>query len=321
MKQAPFILLTVLMMTPVAPAAAEDIILRLRPETAAPIITRITATENVLRDAAPVDENREWMQLNLKVPFEGYVPAATLTKNFAIVDNTPVLSRPDPKTDVITRARDGDLYEVLRVSNEWATVRINKKLSAFFPARAAPSSTPVPEAPALDLTVSAPMHTPGPDAVGFDPDRPIAQTAPEDLPPENVVWKSAPRSPAPNRWPQPQAADTQPVPPELPGGIMVGPAETQASEAASHRAPEPDQPIRLLTGILVREIEPEGPAYPIRLRSAEGRLIAYVDFSGLFIKDLNSYLDQRVHLRGQIIPVQSNDRDLVIFVRKIQFAD
>lgn len=323
MKPAPLILLPFLILAPAALSAADDIILRLRPEPNAPAITRITATDKVLVEAAPTGEKRDWRQLELKIPFEGYVPAAALTKNFAIAPSTPVHSQPDSDTDIITRTRDGDLYEVRRVGDDWATVQFNKELTTYFQAGdAGPAvSEPEPVAPGLDLSPSAPSHTPEPDAVDYDPNSVVGRTSPEELPPENVVWKSAPRSPAPVRGPLPQAAENQTTPRQRTEDIMVGRAETQAREADKSELPEPDKALRELRGILVREIEPEGPSYPVRLRSPEGRLIAYVDFSGIFIEDLEPYLDQRVVLRGQVAPVQQGDKDLVIFTHEIELTD
>lgn len=102
---------------------------------------------------------------------------------------------------------------------------------------------------------------------------------------------------------------------------MVSPDQTQAREANAEAVPPSDQPLRLLVGTLIRKIETTEPAYPIRLQSDEGRLIAYVDFSGYFIEDLSPYLDQRVYLRGHLMQAPSNDRELVLFVRNIQIAE
>ncbi|WP_146209207.1 hypothetical protein [Coraliomargarita sinensis] len=324
----PAILTTALLLVSVSGlASAEDIILRLRPEAKAPIITRITATEKVLLDAAPVVEKSEWMQLDLKIPFEGYVPTATLTKSFAIVQDTAVHFLPDANSEVITRAKDGDFYEVKSVKDEWATIRLNKQLKTYYRAGALPSTAPTqevepaPKPPVLDLSIDAPTHTPEPKAADFDPALGVGQTSPDDLPPENVVWKSAPRTSEPIREPQLQAATKETSPPNLPKGIMVSPGQTQAREANAKKAPAEDKPLRLLVGNLVRKIETSAPAYPIRLRSDEGRLIAYVDFSGYFIEDLSPYLNQRVYLRGHLEPVPSSEGDLVLFVRDIRLAD
>lgn len=336
MRKVPAIPLTALLAIAATGASAEDIILRLRPDVKAPIITRITATEKVLLNAAPAAENSDWKRLDLKVPFEGYVPEATLTKGLAIIQETPVHFLPDAGSETITRAKDGDLYEVKRVEDKWATIRFQKELTTYFRAEAAPSAAPVqklasvPEPPELDLSLSPPTHSPEPKAADFDPNLGVGKTSPDDLPPENVTWKSARSASAPDREPQPQTLGSTSTP-ERPdtatprdfeeGTIMVSPDQTQAREADAKEAPPSDKPLRLLVGTLIREIETTEPAYPIRLQSDEGRLIAYVDFSGYFIEDLSPYLDQRVYLRGHLMQAPSNDGELVLFVRNIQIAE
>ena len=326
MRKVTAIPITALLLMAATGVRGEDVILRLRPDAAAPIITRITATENVLLDAAPAGEDGSWRQLELKVPFDGYVPAAALSKNFAITGGTPVRFLPDASSETITKARDGDLYEVKRVKDEWATVRYTKKLTTYFrggaaaPTPPSPPPEPVLEPAAPELTVTAPTHTPAPAARGFDPKLGVGHTAPEDLPPENVVWKSAPAAEASGRPAQAKSTADPGAAPELPNGIMVSPMQTQAREAAAEANPPTDQPLRFLVGELVREIESTEPDYPIRLRSEEGRLIAYVDFSGYFVEDLSPYLNERVYLRGHLFRARANSDKLILFVRDIQLA-
>jgi hypothetical protein len=102
---------------------------------------------------------------------------------------------------------------------------------------------------------------------------------------------------------------------------MVGPAETQAREAVDPEPSANSEPARRLTGVLVREINKDGPAYPIRLRSPEGRLIAYVDLSALFISDLSPFIGQPVNLVGELRPLRPNTRELVILAREIRAAE
>lgn len=333
MKQAHALILTAGLLFAPALLKAEDIILRLSPDAAAPVLTRMVATEKVLLDAAPAGEDGKWRQLELKIPFEGYVPAAALTKSLAIIEDTPVHFLPDANSETITQAKDGDLYEIVRVQEDWATVKFQKKLTTYFrasaraqsavPVTTAPPVEMIPAPPVLELPDTAPapvvQASPAPTVPAeFDPSRGVGITSPENLPPENVVWKSVRRSPAPIREPQPQTVEIDQPPPPLPGGIIVSRNQTQAREANPVTVPEPDVPLRLLVGKLVRQIEPGGPGYPIRLLSDEGHMIAYVDFSGIFIQDLSPYLNQRVYLRGQIAPIGLRSRDLVIHVRDIQ---
>ncbi len=272
MKQAPAIFLTALLVFASAFASAEEVILRLHPRSDAPILNRITATEKVLLDAAPAAGNEDWRQLELKIPFEGYVPAAALTKNFAILQDTPVHFLPDASSATITRARDGDLYEIKSVKDEWATVRFRKQIKTYFRKETLPeeapaaereadeTEVPAPGPPVLDLSASAPTHTPEPNAAEFDPSLGVAKISPDDLPPENVVWKSSSAAPAPAMAPAKETTAAKREPPQLPGGIMVGPGQTQAREADAANSAPTDKPLRLLVGTLVRKIDSADPA-------------------------------------------------------------
>lgn len=313
------------------PAFGEDLLLRLQPDEAAPVVKRIVATEKVLLDAAPVADALEWQQLELMLPLEGYVPTAALTKNFEIVERTAVQFLPSANAFELTKIEPGDHYEIREAEAEWTRVTFRKNLTAYFPAGASPTDIEITEAREISApkppTLELPLP-PGPTdedqraEVRFDPDAPVSTRNPDELPPENVVWKAAPRSPAPTRQPQPQAIEATPSAPALPDGIMVGPSETQAREKNTNtEAPDADQPSRRLTGVLVREIREDGPAYPIRLRSPEGRLIAFVDFSEIFINDLGPFINSQVDLRGPIQPLRPGDRRLVMFAREIELAE
>ncbi|MFU8849140.1 MAG: hypothetical protein ACNA77_10560 [Opitutales bacterium] len=261
MRKEPALLFATLLLLLIAPlrASAEEIILRLRPEADAPVLNRITATEKVLLEAAPAGDKDAWRELELKLPFEGYVPAASLS----------------------------------------------------------------------NLDISAPTHRPEAKALAFNPERAIGKTAPEDLPPENVTWQSAPARSAAATEPEteilgrtrtPDRPDSATPPYFEESGIIVSPEQTQAREANLDEAPPADQATRLLVGRLVRKIDSAAPDYPIRLHADEGRLIAYVDFSGYFIEDLSPYLNQRVHLGGRLAAVRANSRKLVLYVDDIQIA-
>ena len=313
------------------PVLGEDLLLRLQPNEAAPVVKRIVATEKVLLDAAPVADAPAWQQLELMLPLEGYIPTAALTKNFEIVERTAVHFLPSANAFELTTIGPGDRYEIGEAEAEWTRVTFQKTLTGYFSADASPADIDateareisVPEPPTLELP-----ETPGPADEGrwaeirFDPDAPVSTLNPDELPPENVVWKAGPRSPAPTRQPKPRAIEPIPGAPALTDGIMVGPSETQAREKNTNtEAPDADQPSRRLTGILVREIREDGPAYPIRLRSPEGRLIAYVDLSEIFINDLSPFIDSQVDLRGPIQPLHPGDRRLVMFVSEIEYAE
>lgn len=340
MIKVPTILLSVVTLFAGPLASAEDVVLRSQPDASAPVLTRMVATEKVLLDAAPASENRDWNKLDLKIPFEGYVPAASLNKSLAVTPNTPVHYLPDASSATLTLVQDADVYEVKKVKDDWATIEIHKEITTYFQRAAtsleapAASTTLIPAAPLPAVEPAPPMLNPAPapetipapapetTPPAFDPNLSVGITAPEHLPPENVVWNKATTVPGPaKRNPIPKAPAVSPGPlvePITPpaDNIMVSTANTQARETRK-KTPAADQPHRLLTGTLVREIENRGAAYPLRLESADGRLIAYVDMSGIFISDLSAYLDQRVVLRGQIGKVKRGSHDLVIYVHQI----
>lgn len=340
MTKVPTILLSIVTLFAGPLASAEDVVLRTQPDADAPVLTRMVATEKVLLDAAPASGNSDWRTLDLKIPFEGYVLAASLNKSLAVIHNTPVHYLPDASSATLTLVGDGDVYEVKRVKGDWATVEIHKEITTYFQAAATPVEAPAatstlipaaplpavePAPPVLDLAPAEPVPAPEPIATAFDPNLSVGITAPEHLPPENVVWSKATTVPGPakrNPVPAPETptessapiveANTPPT-----DNIMVSTRDTQAKEAPKQTPPSADQPHRLLTGTLVREIETRGAAYPLRLKSADGRLIAYVDMSGIFISDLSAYIGQRVVLRGQIGKVRRGSHDLVIYVHQI----
>lgn len=316
--------------------AAKEILLRTAPVADAPVIAKVTASEKVVLDAAPAPRNAEtgWRQLALPTPFEGYVPTAAMGKNFDIVEGTPVHYLPTANAARITVVEPGDVYEVVRATDEWATVRFRKDITGYFTDDAAEKvaidfeSLQVP----LVTTQPAPERRPAPAPVAIpaprarvNPDEPISQLDPSTLPPENVVWKPA-RSPSP----EPSSEATQgtarsPGSPNRGGSglpnpdLMVSPAQTQAREAAPELGPA--KAPRLLAGILKQDLSNDGSAYPIRLQSPEGRLVAYVDFSGIYISDLTPYLDQKVYVRGQIHPLPNASARLVILAESLRLAD
>lgn len=314
--------------------AAKEILLRLQPTDDAPVIAKITASEKVILDAPPAPANAQfgWRQLALPTPFEGYVPVAALDKSLTIVAGTPVHYLPTANSAQITQVATGDDYEVVRAKEEWATVRFRKHITGFFvddstedvaidfdaiqvplvstqPAVAARAPTPMP------VAIPAPRARVNPDA-------PIAQLDPKTLPPENVTWQSAGSPTHAHAAPTPEQAPSNshsPRPTAHASNIMVPSAQTQAREAAPDLGPAKTP--RLLTGTLVREINSSGPGYPIRLKSPEGRLIAFVDFSGIYISDLSPYIGQKVYLRGQIHPLPDTPGQLVILAESLRLAE
>jgi len=326
---------------------AREILLQLAPKADAPVIAKITATEKVILDAAPAPQNAEfgWRQLALPTPFEGYVPVATLSKNFEIVQGTPVHYLPTTESAAITRVEAGDTYEVVRVQEEWATMRFRKNITGYFiddsteeiainfNSLQAPRVTIKP-APAASPSLK-PVAIPAPRS-RINPDEPIGQLDPNALPKENVVWKPARTElvegarvrGSESESESAYSALTSISPPEsrisyptsrIAAPIMVSPDQTQAREASPDLGPAKTP--RLLTGQLLREINASGPGYPVRLKSPEGRLIAYVDFSSIYISDLAPYLGQKVYIRGQIYPLPDTPAQLVILAESLRLAE
>lgn len=298
---------------------AADILLRLQPDASAPVINRIIATEKVLLDAAPAGE--DWLSLELELPFEGYVPVASLNKSVAITIGTPVHYLPSANADILIRVKEGDAYEIVREKDEWVTARFEQVVTVYFQADAEASAPPIEDdaPPILNLPKVAPaaIEVERP----FNPALGVGTTDPEAMPPENVVWNTAPE--ASEVMPNENLESLEPLTePALvtAGEIMVDPAQTQASEIDSAE-PKPDKAQRLLTGILIREIRSDGPAYSLHLQSPEGRFIAFVDLSEVFLSDLSPFIGQKVYISGQIHPLETDQSTLVIFAQSIRLSD
>lgn len=321
----------------VAAQAGREIPLRVAPKANAAIIAQIIASHNVVVDAPPAGGEIEssWRQLVLPSPFQGYVPIDSLNKNMELSADTPVHYLPDLESAIITRVEQDDRYEILRTEKYWAVGRFKKSITGYFSLEepedfARLESNPTPE-PAR-RTAHPIKFRPAPATLGFEPaleplafpaparpinpDQAISQTPPESLPPENVAWRPAPD-------PGPTATSPASQAPAEPGtrasGIMVPSDQTQAREELPELCP--DQTPRLLTGRLGRQILTEGPSYPIRLRSDEGRLIAYVDLSTIFLEDISPFLDERVFLRGQVHPLPGSSHQHVILVEEIRISE
>lgn len=327
---------------------SREILLQLAPEPDAPVIAKITATEKVILDAAPARRNAElgWRQLALPTPFEGYVPKATINKDFSITSGTLIRYLPDSNSAEITEVASGDRYEVVREQGDWATVRFDKPVTGYFLLEATRSGAPVgidPKtprspgrtipAPSVPFAESAqpsvpmvePLAIPAPRRP-VNPDEPISQLDPGSLPPENVVWQpaaAAARSEGEGEGESESegvAAARSEGEGEIEGvSIMVTPEQTQARETAPELGP--DKTPRLLTGQLVRQIEADGPGYPIRLKSPEGRLIAFVNLSGIYLPDIEPYLGRKVYLKGQVHPLPEARGQLVILAENLRLAD
>lgn len=210
----------------------EALPLRLTPDEAAPVVRNLIASEKVLLEAVPVPDAPEWRSLELELPMEGFVATAALSKNFELVEETSFYKTPTDPASAFTSVLPGDSYQIGEAGESCTAITLTRQTKAYFQEPVDPPSPSMeapkevlepPAAPVLNLPVSTHSAQSEPAAPVFDTEATLGTLAPEDLPPENVLWKSAPRSPAPVRQPQPQAADIRPAAPLLPDGIMVGP--------------------------------------------------------------------------------------------------
>lgn len=305
------------------------VLLRASPNKSAPIIAEVIASDKVILDAAPANQNASqgWRQLALPSPFKGHVATSAVGKNFAIVEGTPVYYLPTTDSATITVIEAGDLYQVVSTTDAWATIRLKKAVTGYF----IDENQPAPEfdfdavaVPEVSVrAVSEPIAIPA-KQVQINPDDEIGTLDPNSLPPENVVWSPVvqtsptPVVAAPTRH-APTVTAPRPQIEEPPAAVMVSRHNTQARERIVQeqvaKAP------RLLSGRLVREIKTTGPYYPIRLRSPEGRLIAYVDFSKVYIDDLSPFIGKQVYVEGQIHPAPKMSHQLVIYAESLRIAE
>ena len=123
--------------------------------------------------------------------------------------------------------------------------------------------------------------------------------------------------PATAETPPPAAeADGQEEAPEE--AVVVAPP--QRAQAQPPRQPEPPAgtPMRSLAGTLVRERgSADGPRFTLSLRR-DGRRLAYVDISRLFIRDLRPYLDEEVIVMGEVSSISPGGTQLVIHARTLR---
>ena len=317
----------------------QTILLKAAPEVDAPVIAKVIASQKVILDAAPAAKNANagWRQLPLPTPFEGYVPLASIDKSLQITPGTAVHYLPANDSAKITTVAANDDYEVIRAGEAWVTVQMRKSITGYFNepfADDAPfdfDTNKIPAvatepAPAPATVTPAPVVLPAPLVIParparINPDEPISQLDPTTLPPENVQWQPVrermedPARPAITRNQSSPAIAEQP-----PGsGLVVSPDLTQAREPSP--APGPAKTPRLLTGILKKEIASGGAPYPVQLRSPDGRLIALVDLSRIYISDLSPFIGNKVYIRGQIHPLSGNTSRLVITAESLRMAD
>lgn len=318
---------------------SSTVLLRATPNNSAPIIAEVIASRKVILDAAPATQNaaQGWRQLPLPSPFNGHVPTSAVGKNFAISEGTAVHYLPTTDSATITIIEAGDLYQVASSNDSWTMIRLKKPVVGYFLGEAAPMPAFDFDAVAIPQVeverVREPLTIPAARAQ-FNPDDEIGTTNPNALPPENVVWHPVGQTRsthtqanaqfAPDLYTQAPAFESPTIRVEEPttqaqSDFMVSRHNTQARE---YIVPEQvTKAPRMLAGKLVREIKAFGPYYPIRLRTPEGRLIAYVDFSKLYIDDITPYINKKVYVEGQIHPAPQMSSQLVIYAESLRITE
>ncbi|MFP4069145.1 MAG: hypothetical protein ACLFVC_03095 [Opitutales bacterium] len=305
---------------------ARTLDLRLTPDPEAPVVGQIEA-ESASAAASPVlDRDRAeagWKWTELTGTWQGYLPDSALSKNFDVEPGATIRAEPSPTAAALGTAAEDDRFEIIESTDGWTTVRFRKTVPVYFQ-----SSTEIADAPAVNAPAPAPKETrprSGPRA-SIDPDAEVARVEPDALPPENVVWSTRtsrpaaePAEPAPDETvelaPAERSGELEPI------DIVVPPVQTQARDTPIRPQAAAGTPTRRLSGTLVRKISNFGPAYPLRLRADNGRRLAYVDMTQLFITNLHPYLDQKVIIQGEIRPVAPGSKDIVIQAQSIRTLD
>jgi hypothetical protein len=294
-----------------APLQAQDIILRLAPSEAAPIVARIDSNTRTIQAARPVleaDKARNgWKWIEHTATLDGYIPTSRLSKNFEIALNTHVRATPKANAPILTTIQANDRIQITASNDQWSTVRFRKAVPVYFREHTLPTHT-ADKVPGHALPARPTIN-------------PYAKTTninPNALAPENVKWRAAPAgTPDPVLPKKKQLTQRR----AKPSSIMTGSADLQASELPQTPEVSSDAPIRNVNGILVREITNSGPRYPIRLKKRDGERIAYVDMSHIFISDLRPFLSKYVQIIGEVRPVVPGSQDLIIQARTIRIAE
>ncbi len=295
----------------VAAAHAEDVILRLTPSEDAAIIARVDANSPAVKAARPVPEAEQsrngWKWLEYTATLDGYIPTSSLSKNFEIELQTLVRAAPKATARVLTATQANDQFQVIASSDQWSTVRFRKAVPVYFRQHTLPAHT-ADQVPGHAL----------PQRFKIDPNAQVANVSPSDLKPENVKWRAAPAG-TPNSV-LPKKKKKSSTARAKPSSIMTGSTDLQDSELPQSPEVQADAPIRNLVGTLVREISNTGPRYPIRLKSASGQRIAYVDMSHVFISDLRPVLNHSVQIIGEVRPLVPGSEELIIQARTIRIT-
>lgn len=293
----------------IAHAHAQDVLLRLTPSESAPIVARIDSRAPAVTSARPVleaDKARDgWKWTEHSATLDGYIPTSSLSKNFEIALNTHVRSSPDTNASILTSVQANDRIQVTASNDQWTTVHFRKAVPVFFREQALPAYT-ADQVPGHVLPTH-PQSTPD------------ANHTNTQLRPVNVKWRAAPNTTH-------SATLTAPEPPvpqqrAKPSSLMTEASERQISELPRTPQISHNSPVRKVHGILVRALTPSGTRYPLRLQTAEGKRIAYVDISQVFINDLRPFLSHPVQIIGEVRPIAPGSQDLIIQARTLRLAE
>lgn len=305
---------------------AADVLLFIQPRDDAQIIGRSSSEDPAIQAAAEVLDisaaAKGWKWTELSLETEGYVPTKAVSKGFEVAPGTFVRSQSNSGAIILTKAENGDRFEILASELDWTHVRFEKPIPVYFK-DVAPSS----EAFVTSMTqttraepIAVRSATSNPSIASFDPNQSVGTTRPSALAPENVEWKAGPTATTPSI----QSTGPQnfiPEKPRPPKPVVVAPQRVAPSERPRTPDVEIGTPTRTFSGRLVREIRNFGPRYPLRLKAGNGKRIAYVDISNVFVNDLRPYLDRNVFVSGEVRPVVTGSKDLVIYARVLRLAD
>ena len=287
----------------------KDIILHLTPSEEAAIIAKIDASSPAAQTARPVLEAEKaqqgWMWIEYTTRLDGYILTEQFSKNFEITPGSLVRAEPSSDAHVLTLIQPNDQFEIIASGDQWSTVRFRKAVPVYFRQHTLPTHT-ADQVPGHAL----------PQRFKIDPNAKVANVSPSALKPENVKWRAAPAGTPDPVLPKKTSSTER----AKPSSIMTGSTDRQESELPQSPEVQADAPIRNLLGILVREISNSGPRYPIRLKSAAGQRIAYVDMSHVFISDLRPFLNHSVQIIGEVRPLVPGSQDLIIQARTIRIT-
>lgn len=293
----------------------QDILLRLNAQIDAPILGSLPADSPTIQSASPVLEADKaadgWMWTEFTSTMEGYISTASMGKNFTPGPDSMVRAAPSQAAPILTTYAANDDFEFIRKEGDWATFRFTKPVPAYFQVNTTEASTPLKATadPAIATAVATTAVVTSTDSSELIPYEPLEDSI-------RVTYDSEPTAPAEPVTATTEAANKTTTPTQAEEIIP----ETQVNAPSAPRRPAPESAVtsRILAGKLVRETNTSGPRYPIRLLGSDGKQLAYVDMSRIFISDLRPYLNETVSIQGEVRPLIPGSSELIILARTIQ---